>query len=73
MALSRVNSKMVGAGDVSNAEHAYLNSVTSNVQTQIDGAGGGSWTKITSTVASDSSSSIEFILLDKALIDVELF
>ena len=61
MALSRVNSKMVGAGDVSNAEHAYLNSVTSNVQTQIDGAGGGSWTKITSTVASDSSTSIEFI------------
>ena len=39
MALSRINSSMVGAGDVSNTEHAYLNSVTSNVQTQIDGAG----------------------------------
>ncbi len=37
MALSRVNSKMVGAGDVSNAEHAYLNSISSNVQTQITG------------------------------------
>ena len=40
MALSRINSSMIGAGDVSNTEHAYLNSVTSNVQTQIDGAGG---------------------------------
>ena len=30
---------MIGAGDVSNTEHAYLNSVTSNVQTQINGAG----------------------------------
>ena len=39
MALSRINSSMIGAGDVSNTEHAYLNSVTSNVQTQIDGAG----------------------------------
>ena len=40
MALSRINSSMIGAGDVSNDEHSYLNSVTSNVQTQIDGAGG---------------------------------
>ena len=39
MALSRINSSMVGAGDVSNTEHAYLNSVTSNVQTQIDEVG----------------------------------
>ena len=39
MALSRINSSMIGAGDVSNTEHAYLNSVSSNVQTQIDGAG----------------------------------
>ena len=39
MALSRINSSMIGAGDVSNTEHAYLNSVTSNVQTQIDAAG----------------------------------
>ena len=38
MALSRVNSKMVGAGDVSNAEHAYLNSVSSNIQTQVTNA-----------------------------------
>ena len=37
MALSRVNSNMVGAGDVSNTEHAYLNSISSNVQTQITG------------------------------------
>ena len=40
MALSRINSSMIGAGDVSNTEHAYLNSVSSNVQTQIDGVGG---------------------------------
>ncbi len=39
MALSRINSNMVGAGDVSNTEHAYLNSISSNVQTQIAGAG----------------------------------
>jgi len=39
MALSRINSSMIGAGDVSNTEHAYLNSVSSNVQTQINGAG----------------------------------
>ena len=56
MALSRVNSKMVGAGDVSNAEHAYLNSVTSNVQTQIDGAGGGAWAVKTSGTFSAASS-----------------
>jgi hypothetical protein len=36
MALSRINSSMIGAGDVSNTEHAYLNSVSSNVQTQIN-------------------------------------
>ena len=84
MAVKRLNSNMVGAGDVSNTEHAYLNSISSNVQTQITGnnlpavgssgnvltsdgtnwasqaaAGGGAWTKITSTVASNSSS-IEF-------------
>ncbi len=37
MAVKRLNSNMVGAGDVSNAEHAYLNSISSNVQTQITG------------------------------------
>ena len=36
-----VDSAKIGAGDVSNAEHAYLNSVSSNVQTQISAAGGG--------------------------------
>jgi|21_taG_2_1085346.scaffolds.fasta_scaffold00546_11 hypothetical protein len=35
-----IDSAKIGAGDVSNSEHAFLNSVTSNVQTQIDGAGG---------------------------------
>ena len=39
MALSRINSSMIGAGDVSNTEHAYLNSLTSNVQTQFAGTG----------------------------------
>jgi hypothetical protein len=34
-----IDSAKIGAGDVSNSEHAFLNSVTSNVQTQIDGAG----------------------------------
>jgi len=38
---SLIPSPMIGAGDVSNAEHAFLNSVTSNVQTQISAAGGG--------------------------------
>jgi len=37
---SLIPSPMIGAGDVSNAEHAFLNSVTSNVQTQISAAGG---------------------------------
>ena len=37
MAVKRLNSNMVGAGDVSNTEHAYLNSISSNVQTQITG------------------------------------
>jgi len=36
-----IDSVKIGAGDVTNSEHAFLNSVTSNVQTQIDGAGGG--------------------------------
>ena len=56
MALSRINSSMIGAGDVSNTEHAYLNSVTSNVQTQIDGAG---LTQGTAT-ASTSGTAITF-------------
>jgi len=38
MAINKINSNMIGAGDVSNAEHAYLNSVTSNIQTQISNA-----------------------------------
>ena len=38
MAINKINSNMIGAGDVSNAEHAYLNSVTSNIQTQISSA-----------------------------------
>ena len=36
---SLIPSPMIGAGDVSNAEHAFLNSLTSNVQTQIASAG----------------------------------
>ena len=47
-----VDSAKIGAGDVSNAEHAYLNSVSSNVQTQISAAGG-AWTFISSVTASD--------------------
>ena len=35
-----IDSAKIGAGDVSNTEHAYLNSVSSNVQTQISAAGG---------------------------------
>jgi len=35
-----IDSAKIGAGDVSNTEHAYLNSVSSNVQTQIAAAGG---------------------------------
>ena len=35
-----IDSAKIGAGDVSNTEHAFLNSITSNVQTQISGAGG---------------------------------
>lgn len=54
MALSRINSSMIGAGDVSNDEHSYLNSVTSNVQTQIDGVGG----KILQVVSDSSTSSV---------------
>ena len=46
---------MIGAGDVSNDEHSYLNSVTSNVQTQIDGVGG-AWTLIGTQEASASAS-----------------
>jgi len=45
-----IDSVKIGAGDVSNTEHAFLNSVSSNVQTQISGASGpqfkfltGSW------------------------------
>ena len=34
-----IDSAKIGAGDVSNTEHAYLNSISSNVQTQIAGAG----------------------------------
>ena len=84
MAVKRLNSNMVGAGDVSNAEHAYLNSVSSNIQTQVtnaaatpalpavgssgnvltsDGtnwasaaAGGGAWSVITRTEASNQNS-----------------
>ena len=37
---SLIPSPMIGAGDVSNAEHAFLNSLSSNVQTQITAAGG---------------------------------
>tara|TARA_R100001463_G_scaffold119545_1_gene175438 strand:+ start:781 stop:1422 length:642 start_codon:yes stop_codon:yes gene_type:complete len=55
MALSRINSSMIGAGDVSNTEHAYLNSVSSNVQTQIEGA----WSYV-STATASSASSVEF-------------
>tara|TARA_Y100001938_G_C8043518_1_gene407526 strand:- start:532 stop:1188 length:657 start_codon:yes stop_codon:yes gene_type:complete len=65
MALSRVNSNMIGAGDVSNTEHAYLNSVTSNVQTQIDGAGGGAWTTKVSETAFTNASSINITGLSK--------
>ena len=38
MAINKINSNMIGAGDVSNAEHAYLNSVTSNVMAPLDWA-----------------------------------
>jgi hypothetical protein len=34
-----IDSAKIGAGDVSNTEHAFLNSISSNVQTQIAGAG----------------------------------
>ncbi len=57
MALSRINSSMIGAGDVSNTEHAYLNSVTSNVQTQIDGAGR-SWARSTNQTVSSNTSGV---------------
>jgi len=40
MSTTRIPSDMVGAGDVSDTEHAYLNSLTANVQTAIDAAGG---------------------------------
>ena len=46
-----IDSVKIGAGDVSNTEHAFLNSVTSNVQTQISGAGG-SWEHIETVVPS---------------------
>ena len=36
-----IDSAKIGAGDVSNAEHAFLNSITSNIQTQLGNVGGG--------------------------------
>lgn len=36
-----IDSAKIGAGDVSNTEHAYLNSITSNIQTQLGNVGGG--------------------------------
>ena len=39
MAISRINSRMVGDGSVDNTEHGYLDGATSNVQTQLSGAG----------------------------------
>lgn len=57
MALSRINSSMIGAGDVSNDEHSYLNSVTSNVQTQIDGVGGGKVLQVVSNFGGATASS----------------
>ena len=35
-----IDSAKIGAGDVSNTEHAYLNSISSNIQTQVSAAGG---------------------------------
>ena len=46
-----IDSAKIGAGDVSNTEHAYLNSVSSNVQTQISAAGGAHTLVAKSTVA----------------------
>jgi hypothetical protein len=51
---SLIPSPMIGAGDVSNTEHAFLNSLSSNVQTQI-AAAGGAWTLIGTSVASSSA------------------
>jgi|TARA_B110000438_G_scaffold31065_1_gene30608 hypothetical protein len=36
-----IDSAKIGAGDVSNSEHAFLNSITSNIQTQLGNVGGG--------------------------------
>jgi hypothetical protein len=50
-----IDSAKIGAGDVSNAEYAYLNSLSSNVQTQFGSAGGGAWNLIGTQVASTSA------------------
>ena len=53
-----IDSVKIGAGDVSNTEHAYLNSISSNVQTQIAGVGAG--VTLGTTVASTSGTAIDF-------------
>ena len=51
-----IDSAKIGAGDVSNTEHAYLNSVSSNVQTQISAAGGTTgWHLLQTTVCSNTA------------------
>lgn len=72
MALSRINSSMIGAGDVSNTEHAYLNSVTSNVQTQIDGVGGGKilQVKISNALSSQAGNSTQTLVDTGMTVDI---
>jgi len=69
MALSRINSSMIGAGDVSNTEHAYLNSLTSNVQTQIAGVGGKVLQMVytTATFGSTTASSSDNTYVDSSV------
>jgi len=52
-----IDSVKIGAGDVSNTEHAFLNSVSSNVQTQISGVGGGKILQVIGTTGSSSTAS----------------
>lgn len=44
-----INAVDIADGSVSNTEFQYLNGVTSNIQTQIDGIGGGGWDEQTLT------------------------
>jgi len=67
---SLIPSPMIGAGDVSNAEHAFLNSVTSNIQTQVSAAGG---ITIVAEQASTSGTTVDFTGIPAGVKEIFVF